>query len=159
MNQIRLRQFRLSHPDARLIFAGRARSAYRNLAKQILPEGNYNFLPYSDDISSLYENADILLDIAADIKGDVFLSSKIVNYLPIPLPVVCIAGEDSASEKTVSGIESIICCRNDAGQICAAFERALSIKDYSDRAALASKFSPEQVAEEFIEKIVSLQNG
>lgn len=56
---------------------------------------NISFFGYVDDLLPFYEEADLLIDIDADIKNDVFISSKFFNYLIVNRSVLCITGKDS----------------------------------------------------------------
>ncbi|MEO9281594.1 hypothetical protein ABFY81_17100 [Acinetobacter sp. WA-87] len=53
------------------------------------------FFGYTRDLLPFYEEADLLVDIDADIENDVFISSKFFNYLMINRKILCITGKNS----------------------------------------------------------------
>lgn len=60
------------------------------------------FFGYTSDLIPFYENADLLIDIDADIENDVFISSKFFNYLMINRRILCITGKNSPVAKFIS---------------------------------------------------------
>lgn len=64
---------------------------------------------YTTDLLPFYQEADLLVDIDAEIENDVFISSKFFNYLTINRNILCITSNNSpvtkfVSEKQVSGV-------------------------------------------------------
>lgn len=53
------------------------------------------FHPYTSNLISHYETADLLIDIDAEIENDVFISSKFFNYIMVNRLVLCITSRDS----------------------------------------------------------------
>ena len=53
------------------------------------------FFGYTHDLIPFYEDADLLIDIDADIENDVFISSKFFNYLMINRKILCITRNNS----------------------------------------------------------------
>lgn len=53
------------------------------------------FFDYTKDLTPFYAEADLLIDIDADIENDVFISSKFFNYLMINRKILCITAKNS----------------------------------------------------------------
>lgn len=67
------------------------------------------FHPYASNLISHYESADLLIDIDAEIKNDVFISSKFFNYIMVNRPVLCITTKNSPvtkliQDKSITGV-------------------------------------------------------
>lgn len=60
------------------------------------------FFGYTRDLLPFYEEADLLVDIDADIENDVFISSKFFNYLMINRKILCITGKNSPVTSMIS---------------------------------------------------------
>lgn len=102
------RLFLQDHPDATFTFVGNHTpinfKGYEDLIedkKIILAEFTNNLHPY-------YENATVLIDINAYFENDVFLSSKIINYLPVNRPIVTVTGSNSPTRNLFTKDPSII---------------------------------------------------
>ena len=147
------RSFLGEKPDATLYFVGEVVEDYKHLAEDLVEKGKIVFKEPTSRIDSYYAIADCLIDIAADIPDDVFLSSKAICYLPYEIPVVAISGANSPVSIIMDGCESIIHCHNDADEILKALERSQGIRDFSDRARLLDIFSPESICRRFREII------
>lgn len=63
--------------------------------------GNICFFGYTRDLLPFYEEADLLIDIDADIENDVFISSKFFNYLMVNRKILCITGKNSPVTKFI----------------------------------------------------------
>ncbi|MGN5755591.1 hypothetical protein ACNQO8_14705 [Acinetobacter calcoaceticus] len=59
------------------------------------------FFGYTRDLLPFYAEADLLVDIDADIENDVFISSKFFNYLMINRKILCITGQNSPVTKFI----------------------------------------------------------
>ena len=60
------------------------------------------FFGYTRDLLPFYAEADLLIDIDADIENDVFISSKFFNYLMINRKILCITGKNSPVTSVIS---------------------------------------------------------
>lgn len=67
--------------------------------------GNICFFGYTRDLLPFYEEADLLIDIDADIENDVFISSKFFNYLMVNRKILCITGKNSPVTKFIQNKE------------------------------------------------------
>lgn len=143
------RQFLSERPDARLLFVGGAWKQYKAYAPDLVRDGKLIFKDPTDRIEEEYARADCLLDIAADIPDDVFLSGKVICYLPYDKPIIAVSGDNSPVSRIMGGVPSILQCHNRADEILAAFRSAQSIRDCSDRKPLLEAFSPENICARF----------
>lgn len=72
-----------------------------NLVSEVT-KSNIYFFDYTKDLTAFYTEADLLIDIDADIENDVFISSKFFNYLMINRNILCITRRDSPVMQFVS---------------------------------------------------------
>ncbi|MBQ7518050.1 MAG: hypothetical protein IJU13_06480 [Bacteroidales bacterium] len=148
------RRFLSIRPDAKLWFVGERGPGYTDCAPDLTTSGQVIFKDATDKIDEYYAIADCLLDLAADIPGDVFLSGKVICYLPYKLPILAISGEASPVSLIMGGVPSIVQCTNDTDEIAAALENIASTSfDFADRDALVHQFHPETNCQKFIKLI------
>ncbi len=143
------RRFLEQCPDARLLFVGETAPGYRDAAQDLQAAGKLVFRDPTDHIDDYYSEADCLIDIAADIPDDVFLSSKVVCYLPYGIPILAISGANSPVSLLMKDVPSIAHCRNDAVEILEAMRHCQGIRDCSDRQELLTAFHPDTVYRKF----------
>ena len=113
--------------------------------------------PFTRDLDPFYKNATALIDIDADLENDVFLSSKIVNYLNINRIIISETGLNSPSRHLFKEISSIIHCDHNSDELYEAMIKSNLIRSnisYEDRLAAIEIFSVEKNIEKF-EKIVN----
>ena len=99
-------------------------------------------IPYASDLMAYYEIAGAFIDIDAELPGDVFLSSKIVNYLTINRPIICETGQGSPSRLLFGNIPSIIQCDHNPEEIYHAMKEVFHAEqryDFQDRMAVIRK--------------------
>ena len=144
------RRFLSDRPDAHLVFVGDVRKSYREQCRDLEASGCVEFHPYTKDIESWYSVADILLDIAADIPDDVFLSSKIISYLPVPCPIVAVSGDNSPSRRIFPDCDSIIHCHNNADEVYSALVSASNPGVVVQRKNFVEKFNARTLADRFL---------
>jgi len=99
--------------------------------------------PFTKDLNNYYERATALIDIDADTEDDVFLSSKIINYIMINRTIISETGIRSPSREIFKGIPSILQCAHDINELVDAMKQAISEKgkeDFCDRADVISLF-------------------
>ena len=109
-----------------------------------------SFHPFSRDLKLFYERATALIDIDADLPNDVFLSSKITNYLSINRIIISETGENSPSREIFKEIPSILQCNHDIKELAAAMRKAILEKDkvkFNDREKVISTFALQSVTE------------
>ncbi len=147
------RRFLSVRPDARLYIVGDVWKKYKESAADLVQEGKLIFRDVTDRIDEYYARADCLIDIAADIPDDVFLSSKVICYLPYAVPIIAISGENSPVSRLMGGVASIRQCHNDGEEIFQALQQTQDIRDFSDRQELLEQFSPETIGKRFRELV------
>ena len=146
------------YPEARLIFVGINRPELFDPYKDLIKTGNLEIYGYTHDLNAFYMKSSVLIDINAYFENDVFLSSKIVNYLVIRRPIVSITGLNSPSRNIFTEDPSIIHCEHDALAVYRALKRSLEGKytDWSQRDKYVRMFSAKNVVRDFVEKIKML---
>ena len=81
------------------------------------------FFGYTRDLLPFYAEADLLIDIDADIENDVFISSKFFNYLMINRKILCITGKNSPVTRFVE--ESNVECVYITNHACSAISHSI----------------------------------
>ena len=112
--------------------------------------------PFNRDLSEYYERATALIDIDADLPDDVFLSSKIVNYITINRIIITETGENSPSRELFKGIPSVLQCGHNIDELAAAMKEAIQQQgkvNFSDRATVISLFDLTSVINKLNNKI------
>ena len=147
------RAFHAERPDARLIFVGDVWKRYKALCQEDVQAGTIIFKDATDRIEDYYALADCLVDIAADIPDDVFLSSKVVCYLPYRIPIIAISGDNSPVSRIMGGVGSILQCHNRADEILPALRAVQGTFDFADRNALLEQFGPDYLCRRFLAQL------
>lgn len=109
------------------------------------------FHPFTANLDPLYQEAVALVDIDADMNDDVFLSSKVTNYLQINRLILSETGENSPASRLFSGIQSIVQCGHDADEIADCMLKVIDkyrTADFDDRAPLIEAFSVRSVVDQ-----------
>lgn len=122
------RRFLVDEPLAKMVFVGNSNIDAFGIYQDLISTNNVEVYGHIKDLSLFYEKATILLDLNADINNDVFLSSKIVNYLPIKKPILCISGENSPARNIFVDDESIQHCNYKIDDIYRAMHYLASMK-------------------------------
>lgn len=140
------------YPNSQLIFLGTWKSSktFPDFSKRTVDK--IKILPFQTDITVYYEEATALIDIDADVKEDVFLSSKMVDYLPINRIIISETGINSPSRKLFKGINSIIQCNHDSDEMYLAMKKAIETKNtmnFSDRNEVRDLFFLDNVIVNF----------
>lgn len=149
-------------PNARLIFIGTWRNGKSFPELNANTEKNIDILPHQDELTKFYKEATALIDIDIEMEGDVFMSSKIVNYLPFNRIIISQTGANSPSREIFRNISSIFQCDHNADQLYHAMVKAILEKDqmgYADRADIAQEFNVENVARKLHELLDEMYNG
>ncbi len=141
------REFLISYPDSTLEFVG---SFIPSELLEGFESGKVKVQPFTANLDACYERALALIDIDADLHNDVYLSSKVVNYLTVNRPVISITGHNSPAEILFNGVSSILQCRHDAEAIHALMVRTVHEKgkmSFEDREELIRMFELNTVVE------------
>ncbi|QXV67018.1 hypothetical protein INP83_08045 [Mucilaginibacter sp. 21P] len=116
--------------------------------------------PFAKDLTPFYKRATALLDIDAELEDDIFLSSKITNYININRVIISETGTNSPSHQIFKNIGSILQCGHNVEEITNAMRRAINTKnkvDFSDREEVINLFKLENVVAE-INKVIDNEN-
>jgi glycosyltransferase involved in cell wall biosynthesis len=140
------------HPNAYLVFVGT--TAFESNELSMLTESERKHVlihPFTTDLTRFYAEATALLDIDGDLDDDVFLSSKIANYLSVNRIIISETGRNSPARNLFrSARESVLQCFHDpheiAERMCDAI-RSNATVDFSDRAELIARFSAPSVVD------------
>lgn len=100
--------------------------------------------PFASDLDSYYRDAVALVDIDADMCDDVFLSSKVTNYLPVNRIILSETGRNSPASRLFRGVKSIVQCGHDSDEIAKSMLRIIddaATSTYEDRLPLIKAFS------------------
>ena len=155
-----LKAFRLlvsDIPEAKLIFVGQVPTDYFTDYNDLIQNKNIEIHAYTKSIEKFYKIATVLLDINADTPNDVFLSSKIINYLSIHKPIVCISGENSPAQNLFTLDDTIFHCLHNVESILSAMKKAIECQGISEmRNYYKEKFSAQQICKILIEEIHSI---
>lgn len=136
------------YPDARLVFVGKTlpEGALEGIEEK--KKANIEDHPYTRDLTPYYTAATALLDIDAIIENDVFISSKVVNYINTNRIIISETGINSAARKLFGGLQTVLQCNHDAGEICEAMKKAITMKRtvaYEERKDICELFRLENV--------------
>lgn len=146
-------------PSSKLIFIGTWKDNPPFHGLRISTINNIISLPFQENLNSYFRKATALINIDADIPQDVFLSSKIGDYLPVNRIIINETGESSPSRNLFKGIQSIIHCDHDSTQLFEAMKFSISMKnsmDYEDRKPLIEELYIDNVASRFNETLRQL---
>lgn len=132
------------NPDIYLVFVG-SRIEDRDLAVLDDFERDHVIVKsFVSDLDPYYQDATVLVDIDADMDVDVFLSSKVTNYLPVNRVILSETGSDSPASKLLGGLKSVIQCSHNPDQIAdcmiAAIDKSATVT-FDDRQPLINAFS------------------
>jgi glycosyltransferase involved in cell wall biosynthesis len=106
-----------------------------------------HFVPFTFDLTSYYELADVLIDIDAAIERDVFLSSKLIRYLSVDRPILCITGKFSPSKQLFQQVNTMYFCSHDSSEIVDQLSKIYLEKEFnfSSRKEVLRDFLPTSI--------------
>lgn len=138
------------YPDTYIIFVG---TKFRECDFAMLTDFERTHVevhPHTADLNQFYVEATALLDIDADLEDDVFLSSKVINYLMLNRLIISETGKNSPAEYLFKDIASVLQCGHNSEEIAEAMCNAIQISDdvsFSDRERLISILSVQAAAD------------
>lgn len=118
-----------------------------------------SILPFKEDLNSYYQQATALIDIDADTENDVYLSSKITNYINVDRIIISETGTNSPSKHLFKNIPSIIQCDHNSQQLYKAMKFAIKNKSsiqFNDRENVRKQFNVKTIYDNLIFSIQSL---
>jgi hypothetical protein len=139
------------YPDSKLVFVGSQLSTI-SLAK-LKPEtlNKIDIISFTRDLDPYYSCAVALIDIDGDIDNDVFISSKITNYIMLNRIIISQTGINSPSRHLFKNIDSIIQCDHDSDQLCEAMQKSIIMRNsisFADRNAIIKLFQLENIVDQ-----------
>lgn len=141
-------------PAAKLVFVGTGDSAFFGDARDLIDEESLILHPYVADLTPFYKDATALIDINAYFDNDVFLSSKIVNYLPLGKPIISITGNNSPSRNIFLNDPSIIHCKNNPSEIFESLMNSINIEvNMEFRNQYVEMFSASSIVAKFVKDL------
>lgn len=140
------RKFLGDYPTAKLVFVGTPKVSQFDFYEDLINSNRIEINGYAQDLSSYYDTATALIDVNAFFDNDIFLSSKVVNYLPIRKPIISITGMNSPSRNIFTEDESIIHCTHDKNEIYKSLRYSVThLFEYNQRKMYIEKFMPQNV--------------
>ena len=130
------------------MFVGDIAPAFVDELKKLTSQGIAEILPFHSNLDSFYAVSDILLDIGGDMDNDIFLSSKLISYLPLERPILAISGVPSPARDVAKDCVSIVHARNDGAEIEEGILKCIQLigKNIDDRTSLLEEFKIETTA-------------
>ena len=113
---------------------------------------------FTSDLEPFYMRATALIDIDSDLPNDIYLSSKITNYILINRPIICQTGDNSPSSHLFKKIPSILQCGHNIDDLADAMRNSINQKgcfDFKDRDEVISLFNLENIVKKINENIIA----
>ncbi len=148
------------YPKAKLEFIG-TKIDEIHFENFTLEERNHIiFHPFTKDLRSYYERSTALIDIDADLPYDVFLSSKITNYIYVNRIIISETGLKSPSRRIFKDIPSIFQCNHNEVEIKHAMIKAIDVcksMNYDDRENIKKMFDIKTIVDRLNIELKKLQ--
>lgn len=114
--------FLTKHPDAKIVFIGSGNLEYyiHSHYKELI--NNIDFISYTNDLVPYFQKCMALIDVNANIDNDVFLSSKIISYLPYNRLIISESGNGSPVRSIFKYSKTILHVTHNANDYCDAME-------------------------------------
>ncbi len=151
-------EYQKKNPTARLVFLGKNRASDFVGYETLLDSNIIELHDFTTKVEYYFKHADVLIDLNADAKNDVFLSSKVCNYLSYNKPIIAISQDGSPVRAMMSNIESIIHSHHSVSEISHAMEKATVMvgQPITDREVIRREFMPKEVAKRFCKELEAL---
>lgn len=155
--------FLKNHPDCYLQLVGSGDIDLCEYYIDSLTKEHISVIGWTNHVEEYLKNSNVLLDITLDIKEDLFVSSKIKNYLTINRLILSIARDQSATRDFLKGVDgTIVKCNHGVSSIVKGMDECYKrYKDktqltYDERSQLISECSVENVATQLINTFKSI---
>ncbi|MDB5275540.1 MAG: hypothetical protein JWR61_495 [Ferruginibacter sp.] len=151
------------HQDAKLYFVGSIDPGKAVISKHVADK--IELINWTDEPEIFIFRCAILVDIDADIQHDVFISSKLTNYLVADRVILSISPPDSPARKLMQHLHNTVVVTADSkAEILNALEEALNksqnLIDFGERKEIRNYLSPKTVAKNLLDNLNSvLTNG
>ena len=134
-------------PNSEIHFVGTSQTIGLSAPQRI--RHKLHFHPFAENLIPFYQQATALIDIDAATDNDIFLSSKVTNYLTVPRPIICETGNNSPARRLFSGHTTITVCGHNSDELYHAMKTAtISTADFGERIHLIHKFNVETIVGE-----------
>lgn len=126
-----------------------------------LNDNNIKILPYSTNPFQLMSDANVLIDIDSDCKNEVFMSSKLLDYLSTNRVIVSITSNQSPASDVLSTLKNTaIVSSHDLSNIIGAFEKAIKITWspdlFDERNEIQNYFSLQSIVKKTEDALLSI---
>lgn len=116
----------------------------------------------TDDIISVMQESDILVDIDGNDETPVFISSKLKDYLSVNRPILSITPLNSPSREILCGLSTVGIAINELQEIKKTILKLINTKysdyDFNERIPILETFSSDQIVLDIIEQIDIINN-
>ena len=132
------------HPDAKLYFIGSGSLEAELNQKDYPCKDHVIFIPYTRELESIYSKCIGLVDVNANIDNDVFLSSKVISYLPYNRMIISESGKNSPVRNVFKGATTVLHVSHSNTDIFTAMctcYKSSTTSDYSERLNYISAMS------------------
>lgn len=155
---VAFQNFLKNYPDALLYIVGKFNFDIGsfNLEKSTL--SRITFIPWVDDISCIVEKVKVLIDIDAEIEGDVFISGKLKKYLAFNRPILSITNLESPTSDFLQNLKKTCFISNHnvhniLEKLVISSQIVINKKDYDERELLFQECNATINMQYLVEKI------
>lgn len=143
--------FHKEFPTSKLVFVGTSKLILNYCPPSIT--NAVEIYEFTNKLTEFYTKSSVLLDIDANVETDIFLSSKITNYLLANRPILCETGKNTPSRYLFSGMESVVLCDHDAKSLYEGMKRIINKEfDYSERDKILELFKVDRAIQSIIDQ-------
>lgn len=142
------------HPDAKLYFIGSGSLEAELNQKDYPCKDHLIFIPYTRELESIYSKCIGLVDVNANIDNDVFLSSKVISYLPYNRMIISESGKNSPVRNVFKGATTVLHVSHSNTDIFTAMctcYKSSTTSDYSERLNYISTMSMESACRKIMD--------
>jgi glycosyltransferase involved in cell wall biosynthesis len=148
-----------THQDAKLYFVGPIYAGKATISEHVADK--IVLINWTDEPEIFISKCAILVDIDADIQNDVFISSKLTNYLVADRVILSISPPDSPARKLMQYLHNTVVVTADSkAEILNALEEALNksqnLIDFGERNEIRNYLSPRTVAKKLLDNLKSV---
>ncbi len=132
---------------------------YSSQANNYRQYDGVSFVGRCHDRENALKNADIFVDLTIEEKmgRDVYVSSKIKDYLLYNRPILSISGEQCATRELVKGLKTVVSVVNQKESIKKAIKsiigRTFGYEEYGERLPIIEQFTPTTIVKSIIHEM------
>jgi len=150
------------HKDAKLYFIGPIDPGKAIISEHVADK--IVLINWTDEPEIFMSKCTILVDIDADIENDVFISSKLTNYLVADRVILSISPFNSPARKLMQHLHTTVVVTADSkAEILNALEEALNksqnLIDFDERNEMRDYLSPKAVAKNLLDNLNGVLNN